>query len=95
MAQANVASAHNINSSHVAVSSREPSRTEHRRTILVAVSAAAIVLVLTASTQIFDATFYAMTNAVSLLSGDRIYRDFFEPGVPLASYTAAAAQVLY
>jgi hypothetical protein len=53
-----------------------------------------LVLVVTASTQIFDATFYAMTGAVSLLSGDRIYLDFFEPGVPLATYTAAAAQLL-
>lgn len=69
-------------------------RETHRRTIVAVICAAAVVLVLTASTQIFDATFYAMSNAVSLLSGDRIYRDFFEPGVPLASYTAAAAQWL-
>jgi hypothetical protein len=66
----------------------------HRRTIIAIVASAGFVLVLTASTQIFDATFYAMSNAVSLLAGDRIYRDFFEPGVPLASYTAAAAQWL-
>src|SRR5215475_12511219 len=66
----------------------------HRTTIVAIVAAAAFVLVVTASTQIFDATFYAMSNAVSLLAGDRIYRDFFEPGVPLASYTAAAAQWL-
>jgi hypothetical protein len=65
-----------------------------RRTIVCIVAAAAFVLIVTASTQIFDATFYAMANAMSILSGDRIYRDFFEPGVPLASYTAAAAQVL-
>jgi hypothetical protein len=75
-------------------SSREPSRTEGRRTVVAVVSAASIVLVLTASTQIFDATFYAMSNAVSILAGDRIYRDFFEPGVPMASYTAALAQLL-
>jgi hypothetical protein len=66
----------------------------HRRTVVAIVASAAFVLVVTASTQIFDATFYAMSNAVSILSGDRIYRDFFEPGVPLASYTAAAAQSL-
>jgi hypothetical protein len=66
----------------------------HRRTIVAIVASAAFVLVVTASTQIFDATFYAMSNAVSLLAGDRIYRDFFEPGGPLASYTAAAAQWL-
>jgi hypothetical protein len=77
-----------------ASSNRELSYTAHRRTIIGVVASAAIVLVVTASTQIFDATFYAMTNAVSLLAGDRIYRDFFEPGVPLASYTAAAAQLL-
>ena len=53
-----------------------------------------MVLVLTASTQLFDSNFYAMTGAISLLSGDRIYRDFFEPGVPLATYTAAAVQVI-
>ena len=63
-------------------------------TITAIVSAAAVVLILTASTQIFDATFYAMGNAESLLSGDGIYREFFEPGVPAASYTAAAAQIL-
>jgi hypothetical protein len=68
------------------------SREAHGRTIIAIVAAAAFVLVVTASTQIFDATFYAMSNAVSLLSGDRIYKDFFEPGVPLASYTAAVAQ---
>ena len=73
---------------------REPSRAEGRRTVAAVVTTAAFVLVLTASTQIFDATFYAMGNAVSLLAGDRIYLDFFEPGVPLASYTAAAAQLL-
>jgi len=78
----------------VTKSDREPSRVEHRHTIITVVSATAVVLVLTASTQIFDATFYAMSNAVSILAGDRIYRDFFEPGVPLASYTAAAAQLL-
>jgi hypothetical protein len=63
-------------------------------TIVAIVAGAAFVLVITANEQIFDATFYAMSNAESLLSGDRIYRDFFEPGVPLASYTAAAAQLL-
>ena len=62
--------------------------------IAAVVAAAAVVLILTASSQIFDSNFYAMTGAVSLLSGDRIYRDFFEPGVPLAAYTAAAAQAL-
>jgi hypothetical protein len=75
-------------------SSRELSRAAHRRTIAAIVGVAALVLVVTASTQIFDATFYAMSNAVSLLSGDRIYKDFFEPGVPLASYTAAMAQLV-
>jgi hypothetical protein len=64
------------------------------RTIAAIVAIAAFVLVVTAGTQIFDATFYAMSNAVSLLSGDRIYKDFFEPGVPLASYTAAVAQLV-
>src|SRR6266487_3035659 len=75
-------------------SSRELSRAAHHRTIAAIVGVAAFVLVVTAGTQIFDATFYAMSNAVSLLSGDRIYKDFFEPGVPLASYTAAVAQLV-
>jgi hypothetical protein len=75
-------------------SSRELSRAAHHRTIAAIVGVAAFVLVVTAGTQIFDATFYAMSNAVSLLSGDRIYKDFFEPGVPLASYTAAMAQLV-
>ena len=74
---------------------RHVSRSVRRRTIVTIVSAAAVVLILTASTQIFDATFYAMGNATSLLSGDRLYREFFEPGVPGASYTAAAAQILF
>jgi hypothetical protein len=70
------------------------SRRARRRTIAAIVGGAAFVLMVTAQEQIFDATFYAMANAVSILSGDRIYRDFFEPGVPLASYTAALAQLL-
>ena len=75
-------------------SSRELSRAAHHRTIAAIVGVAAFVLVVTAGTQIFDATFYAMSNAVSILAGDRIYRDFFEPGVPMASYAAALAQLL-
>jgi hypothetical protein len=66
----------------------------HGLTLVAVVAAAAVVLILTASSQIFDSNFYAMTGAVSLLSGDRIYRDFFEPGVPLGALTAAAAQAL-
>jgi hypothetical protein len=66
-----------------------------RRAVIAVVSAAVVVLIFTASTQIFDATFYAMANAQSLLSGDRIYRELFEPGVPAASYTAAAMQILF
>jgi hypothetical protein len=66
----------------------------HRRSIVAIIAATAVVLGLTASAQLFDSNFYAMSGAVSLLSGDRIYRDFFEPGVPLAAYTAAAAQMI-
>ena len=75
-------------------SSPELSRSSRRRVIAGVIGVAAFILGVTAGEQIFDATFYAMSNAVSLLAGDRIYRDFFEPGVPLASYTAAAAQLL-
>jgi hypothetical protein len=72
----------------------QPLPAAHRRTIAVTVVLAAIVLIINAGTQIYDSNFYAMTGAMSLLSGDRIYRDFFEPGVPLAAYTAALAQIL-
>ena len=79
---------------HISADNAGPSPAAHRRTIIAIICAAAIVLTFTASSQIFDSNFYAMTGAVSLLARDRIYRDFFEPGVPLAAYTAAAAQAL-
>ena len=68
----------------------------HARVAVLSVAAALslLVLVLTAETQIFDSTFYAMTGAQSILSGEWPYRDFFEPGVPLAAFMAAAGQVV-
>jgi hypothetical protein len=54
----------------------------------------AVVLLLTASGQIYDANHYALTEATAILAGDHPYVDFFEVGVPLAAYSAAAAQVL-
>jgi len=73
------------------------SRTErHARVAVLSVAAvlSLVVLVLTAETQIFDSTFYAMTGAQSILSGEWPYRDFFEPGIPLAAFMAAAGQVV-
>jgi hypothetical protein len=72
--------------------SAELSREVRRRVVAAIVSEAIIVLTLTASTQIFDSTFYTMANAVSLLSGDRIYRDFSNPACRRRATPAAAAR---
>jgi hypothetical protein len=53
-----------------------------------------IVLVLTVNVQFFDSNLFAMTGAMSLLSGDLPFRDFFEPGGPLAAFAAAGTQLL-
>jgi hypothetical protein len=63
--------------------------------VLVLVGAlSAIVLVLTSNGQIFDANFIDLTEATSLLAGDRPFRDFYEVGMPLAAYSAAATQLV-
>lgn len=53
-----------------------------------------VVLVLTASHQIYDTNFYVLSEATALLSGDHPYRDFFEWGVPLHTAISACAQLL-
>ena len=76
----------------------EPSRPAGRRQGLAVLAAAGIlslaVLILTVTTQIFDSNLFAMTGAQSLLAGDWPYRDFFETGIPLATFMAAAGQLL-
>jgi hypothetical protein len=54
----------------------------------------ALVLVLTASGQIYDTNFQSLWEATSLLAGDHPYRDFFEWGMPLQVVMTAAGQVL-
>ncbi|HVZ24350.1 MAG TPA: hypothetical protein VG871_24925 [Vicinamibacterales bacterium] len=54
----------------------------------------ALVLVATVANQIVDTNFYVLPEAVSLLAGDRPYRDFIEWGAPLAAYASAGMQVL-
>lgn len=54
----------------------------------------ALVLVLNAGEQIYDSNHYALTEATAILAGDHPYRDFFEVGIPLAAYMAAAVQLL-
>src|SRR5678816_312149 len=53
----------------------------------------AVVLVLTAGQQIFDANFVTLWEATEVLAGDHPYRDFFEWGAPLQVAIAAVAQV--
>jgi hypothetical protein len=65
------------------------------RTASIAVGlATAVVLALTASSQIYDTNFYTLWEATALLAGDHPYRDFFEWGVPLQALASAAAQRL-
>ena len=54
----------------------------------------AVVLILTASTQLVDSNFYTLWEATALLAGDHPYRDFYEWGVPLPAAVSAITQVL-
>lgn len=67
--------------------------TTHRRMLLCVAALTALVLVLTAGIQIYDANLYVMAEATALLAGDRPGVDFFWWGTPLESYLAAAAQL--
>lgn len=53
-----------------------------------------VVLVLTASHQIYDTNFYVLSEATALLAGDHPYRDFFEWGVPLHTAISACGQLI-
>lgn len=66
------------------------------RLLLLAVVGALTValLVVTASSQIFDSNHAALTNATALLAGDRMNVDFYDPGSPLLAYLAAGTQLL-
>lgn len=55
---------------------------------------AGTVLVLTASSQIYDTNFQTLWESTELLAGDHPYRDFFEWGLPLQAVVSAVAQVL-
>ena len=72
-----------------------PLTDRRRRVVLVAAALLTlIVLILTVNMQLFDSNFFAMTGAQSILSGDLPFRDYFDPGVPLAAFTAAGMQLL-
>ena len=71
-----------------------PDQRLHRCVLVCAALFTLIVLILTANTQFFDSNFFAMTGAQSILSGDLPFRDYFDPGVPLAAFTAAGMQFL-
>jgi len=60
---------------------------------LVSVAAAAVLL-LTGSAQLYDTNFQTLWEATELLAGDHPYRDFFEWGLPLQAVVSAAAQIL-
>jgi hypothetical protein len=62
--------------------------------LLVAALSTLIVLVLTVNRQVYDSNLFAMAGAQSILSGDLPFRDYFDPGVPLATFTAAGMQWL-
>ena len=54
----------------------------------------AVVLILTAGSQIYDSNLLLLPEATALLAGDHPYRDFFEWGAPLAAYLSAGAQLV-
>lgn len=51
-----------------------------------------LTLVATVASQIYDSNHYALTEATALLAGDVANVDFFEVGIPLDAYFAAAMQ---
>jgi 4-amino-4-deoxy-L-arabinose transferase-like glycosyltransferase len=67
----------------------------HRGLLVLVAILSAAVLVVTAGSQIYDSNLFSMSEATSILAGDRPYRDFFESGVPLAAYMSAGAQRLF
>jgi len=68
---------------------------QRSRTLLLSAAVLTLsVLILTVNTQFFDSNFFAMTGAQSILSGELPFRDYFDPGIPLAAFTAAGMQWL-
>ena len=65
-----------------------------RRALVLVATMTAFVLLINASSQIYDSNFVFLWEATSLLSDDRPYRDFFEWGAPLSAYLSAGAQLL-
>ena len=65
----------------------------HRTVLWLVGTLTAVILVLTAGVQIYDANLYVMAEATALLAGDRPGRDFFGLGMPLELYLATAAQL--
>ena len=57
-------------------------------------TAAAVVLIIGAREEVFDATFYAVSHTPSVLAGDLLSGDVFDPGLPLDLYMAAGVQWL-
>lgn len=68
--------------------------TAHRRSLLIVGALTAVVLVVTAESQLYDTNFYYLAGATALLAGDHPYRDFYEWGVPLALCLSAAVQLI-
>lgn len=54
----------------------------------------AVVLVLTASSQIYDTNYSALWEAAALLAGDHPYRDFYEWGALMTGILSTVAQLL-
>lgn len=69
-------------------------RARHGLALATTAVLAATVLVLTVSSQIYDANHLALTNATALLAGDRLNVDVYDPGFPLLAYLAAGTQIL-
>jgi len=71
-----------------------PARLSDQKVLLYVALVTSMVLVVTVNGQFYDSNLFAMTGAQSLLSGDLPFRDYFEPGGPLAAFTAAGMQLL-
>jgi 4-amino-4-deoxy-L-arabinose transferase-like glycosyltransferase len=70
---------------------RDPS---YRRQLVLVALLAAVILLLSARSQIYDTNFYFLWEAVSILAGDNTYRDVYDMGSPLVAYLSAGAQLL-
>jgi len=71
-----------------------PGDRAYRLQLLLVALLTAIILVLSAHSQIYDTNFYFLWEAVSILAGDNPYRDVYDMGSPLVAYLSAGAQLL-